>query len=75
MAGSAVPTGASVDLQPLAGLTGRLTRESRELAATSALWQERARVLEGRLLALRAAPGGGAPSPWWRRWWRRVTGG
>jgi hypothetical protein len=57
---SAVPratTGAALggtDLQPLADVIADLTRENRELAAAAALWQERARTLEGRVLALSA---------------------
>ena len=39
---------------PLADLIERLTRANQDLAASSAMWQERARVLEGRLLALGA---------------------
>lgn len=42
------------DLQPLADVIADLTRENRELAAAAALWQERARTLEGRVLALTA---------------------
>jgi hypothetical protein len=42
------------DLQPLADVIADLTRENRELAAAAALWQERARTLEGRFLALTA---------------------
>ena len=52
----------SVDLAPLAGVIEALTRENRELAAAAALWQERARVLEGRLLALGAGDAPAGPS-------------
>ncbi len=56
--GDGVQTGdqppAGVDLMPLADLIERLTRANQDLAAAAAMWQERARVLEGRLLALGA---------------------
>lgn len=42
------------DLQPLADVIADLTQENRELAAAAAMWQERARTLEGRVLALTA---------------------
>ncbi len=48
------PESPAVDLMPLADLIERLTRANQDLAASSAMWQERARVLEGRLLALGA---------------------
>ena len=50
--GDAAAAPAGVDLAPLADVIASLTRENRELAAAAALWQERARTLEGRLLAL-----------------------
>ena len=43
---------AGVDLQPLADVIAALTQENRDLAGALGMWQERARVLEGRLLAL-----------------------
>jgi len=48
----AVPGGP--DLAPVAELIADLSRRNADLAASAALWQERARVLEGRLLALGA---------------------
>ncbi len=52
--GRTPPEPPAVDLMPLADLIERLTRANRDLAASAAIWQERARVLEGRLLALGA---------------------
>ena len=43
-------------IAPLADLITDLTRQNRELAVAAALWQERARHLEGRVLALEAGP-------------------
>ena len=80
-----------VDLQPLADVIAGLTRENRELAAAASLWQERASMLQGRLLARGAgddAPPGDATAgsavasmppategAAWRRWLRRLTEG
>jgi len=67
------------ELAPLADVIAHQGAEIARLAAAAALWQERARVLEGRLLALGAgdatppdarATGAGARVPWWRRWGR-----
>ncbi len=80
-----VPTDRS-DLMPLADLIERLTRANQDLAASAAMWQERARVLEGRLLALgagdesqdapRAQPAAPQatepPRPTDGPWWRRL---
>ncbi len=77
---------AGVDLMPLAELIERLTRANQDLAAAAAMWQERARVLEGRLLALgagdesqdapRAQPAAPQatepPRPTDGPWWRRL---
>ncbi len=54
---------AGVDLMPLAELIERLTRANQDLAAAAAMWQERARVLEGRLLALGAGGAHRDPDP------------
>lgn len=64
--GRSGPEPAAVDLVPLADLIERLTRANQDLAASAAMWQERARVLEGRLLALGAgdeARGDGQEAP------------
>jgi hypothetical protein len=72
------------DVAPLIGLVDRLQRDNQELAATAAVWQERARILSEQL-ALQApqpenatvdAPGSTErpeppmepPGSWWRRW-------
>jgi len=77
--GPAAPmTGA--ELAPLADVIAHQGAEIARLAAAAALWQERARVLEGRLRALGAgdvatpddpaAASTPAPvAPWWRRRW------
>jgi hypothetical protein len=75
-------------IAPLADLIASLSRQNMELAAASALWQERARHLEERLQALEAGPIATPTSshdddrppetpeiPNWRRWLRRMTGG
>jgi hypothetical protein len=49
-------------LAPLAAMVADLARENRDLAAAAAVWQERARVLEDRLLALSAGDPSGEPS-------------
>jgi hypothetical protein len=49
-------------LAPLAAMVADLARENRDLAAAAAVWQERARVLESRLLALSAGDTSGGPS-------------
>ena len=46
-------------LAPLAAMVADLARENRDLAAAAAVWQERALVLEGRLLALSAGDSSG----------------
>ncbi len=46
-------------LAPLAAMVADLARDNRELAAAAAVWQERALVLEGRLLALSAGDSSG----------------
>jgi hypothetical protein len=46
-------------LAPLAAMVADLARDNRELAAAAAVWQERARVLEDRLLALSAGDSSG----------------
>lgn len=51
------------DLRPLAELIERQGEEIRRLAAAATLWQERARVLEGRLLALGAGDAVPASAP------------
>jgi hypothetical protein len=51
------------DIAPLAELVGRLSREHQELAASAALWQERARFLGEQLRALEAGPIAGEVSP------------
>lgn len=59
-AAGAAPGG--TDLRPLAELIERQGEEIRQLASAASLWQERARVLEGRLLALGPGdPPGDAP--------------
>ena len=49
-------------MAPLAAMVADLARENRDLAAAAAVWQERARVLEDRLLALSAGDPSGGPS-------------
>ncbi len=68
-------------MAPLAAMVADLARENRDLAAAAAVWQERARVLEDRLLALSAGESKGEvvgasvgfPSRW-RRWLRALGG-
>jgi len=86
-ANTSVATGI-VDLAPLAGLIERQGRELTEARAAATLWQERARVLEGRLLQLTAGTTepettGIVPGPPVRdetpatglvAWWRRLLG-
>ena len=64
------------DLAPLADLIARLSRENAELAASSAMWQERTRTLAARLPALEPGPlppdddttaQTPKPRPWYRR--------
>jgi len=72
------------ELAPLADVIAHQGAEIARLAAAAALWQERARVLEGRLLALgagdvaptddqaadqAATPAPAPVAPWWRRLW------
>jgi len=55
--GPALEAGAGgTDLAPLADLIERQSEEIQRLTAAATLWQERARHLEGRVLALAAGP-------------------
>ncbi len=56
------PQDAAPDLAPLAELIDRLTRDNQELAAATALWEERARFLGERLQAPEAGPIAGEPT-------------
>jgi len=78
-----------VDLAPLTTLIDDLTRRNADLSAAATLWQERARSLEQRLLAIEAgnvapepapeavgAPETSDPAPTGvLAWWRRLLGG
>ncbi len=68
-------------MAPLAAMVADLARENRDLAAAAAVWQERARVLEDRLLALSAGESKGevvggsvGVRSRWRRWLRALGG-
>jgi hypothetical protein len=54
-------------MYPLVELIGQLTRQNTELAATAAMWQERARHLETQLAALPATTEPTPHRPWWKR--------
>jgi len=55
-------TMSGIDLTPLADLIERQARELAEMREAAAVWQERARILENRLLALSAGDSSGGPS-------------
>jgi excisionase family DNA binding protein len=74
-----------LDLTPMVSLIERQARELAEYREAAAVWQDRARTLEQRLLQLTArtdAPGGAVgstenddnPLKGIRRWWRKIRG-